>query len=129
MTADRFARIVALLGVAFWLFSGLWAFLSPKSFFDNMATFEPYNEHFLHDLGAFSIGIGVALLLPLVLPRLSTLAVVLSAAAVAALLHVLAHAIDSDLGGKDTDVPGLGFFAILTVAAVAAAWPKRPAES
>lgn len=128
MTANRFARIVAALGVAFWLFSGLWAFLSPQSFFDNLATFEPYNEHFLHDLGAFSIGIGVALLLPLVLPRLSALAVVLSASAVAALLHVLAHAIDNDLGGKDTDIPGLGFFALLAVAAAFAAWPKRTAE-
>lgn len=129
MTTNRFPRIVALLGVAFWLFSGVWAFLSPKSFFDNLATFEPYNEHFLHDLGAFSIGIGVALLLPLVLPRLNTLATVLTAAAVASLLHVLAHGIDSDLGGKDTDVPGLGLFAVLTVAAAIAAWPKRGAEA
>jgi hypothetical protein len=30
----------------------------PHSFYDNVATFEPYNRHFLHDIGAFTIGLG-----------------------------------------------------------------------
>lgn len=124
MTADRFARAVAVLGVAFWLVTGFWAFFAPKSFFENVATFEPYNEHFLHDLGAFSLGLGVALLLPLVVPRLTALAVVLTAGAAAAVLHEIAHIIDSDLGGRDTDPVGLGFVAVLAVAAALAAWPR-----
>ena len=54
----RFARVAAWAVAFFWLGSGLWAFLAPQSFFNQLATFPPYNEHLLHDIGAFSIGLG-----------------------------------------------------------------------
>lgn len=122
MTAQRFARGVAVLGVGFWLMTGIWAFFAPRSFFENLGTFEPYNEHFIHDLGAFSLGLGVVLILGLM--RLPGLAAALGGAAVAALFHEIAHIIDSDKGGRDTDPIGLGVVAVLTIAAAAAAWPK-----
>jgi hypothetical protein len=39
----------------------LWAFLDARTFFNEVATFEPYNEHLVHDIGAFQIGIGAML--------------------------------------------------------------------
>lgn len=129
MTAALFARIVAVLGAAFWFVTGIWAFAAPKNFYEKVATFEPYNEHFLHDIGAFSLGLGTALLLPLIVPRLTALAVVLTAGAVAAVFHELAHVIDSDLGGRDTDPVALGFIALLAVAAAVSAWPRNTADA
>jgi multicomponent Na+:H+ antiporter subunit D len=37
--------------------------IAPTSFFEQAATFEPYNAHFIRDLGAFQIGLGAVLLL------------------------------------------------------------------
>jgi hypothetical protein len=42
---------------------GVWAMVDPRSFFDKLATFQPYNQHLLQDLGAFQVGLGVVLLL------------------------------------------------------------------
>ncbi len=122
MTGVRFARVVAMIGVVFWVVIGLWAFFAPRSFVDNVGTFEPYNEHYVHDAGAFALGIGVTLILALAnLPALTT---ALTGSAVAAGLHEIAHFLDKDLGGKDTDPITLGIFAILTIAAAASAWPR-----
>lgn len=126
MNAQRFARGVAVLGAVFWLGSGVYAFFAPKSFFDNLGTFPPYNEHFIHDVGAFSIGLGAVLVIALL--RLPALAAALGGTAVGAVFHELAHIIDSDQGGRDTDPIGLGLIAVLTIAAAAAAWPK-PADA
>lgn len=127
MTAERFARIVAVISAVFWLGTGLWAFFAPQTFFENVATFEPYNEHFIHDLGAFSLGLGAVFVLALL--RLPSLATALGGGAVAALFHEFAHIIDSDKGGKETDPIGLGIFAVLAIAAAAAAWPKPTTTS
>lgn len=55
---------VAGLSGLFMLAAGVWALVSPRSFADVVGF--AYSEHFLHDAGAFQIGIGVALLLALV---------------------------------------------------------------
>jgi uncharacterized integral membrane protein/uncharacterized protein YjeT (DUF2065 family) len=60
---ERFARMVAIgVGLVF-VGAGLWAFLAPRSFFENAALFEPYNEHLIRDIGAFQLGLGAVLLL------------------------------------------------------------------
>ena len=115
MTTERLPRIVGWIGVIFWLGSGLWAFLAPRSFFDNIATFEPYNRHFLHDAGAFSIGLGAVIALAL-LTDWDALRVALVGVGIGAVVHVISHAVDSDLGGKDTDIPGLILVAIALLA-------------
>lgn len=81
--------------------TGVWAFLAPRSFYDVIATYPPYNEHFLHDLGAFIVGLGAAFL-ALVRWR-DGLTVALVANASAAVLHAVAHIMDRDLGGKASD--------------------------
>ena len=40
--------------------TGLWAFAAPRSFFESVATYPPFNKHLLHDLG-----LGATLLLAL----------------------------------------------------------------
>jgi hypothetical protein len=117
----RVPRIVAWVGVAFFLGFGLWAFFSPSSFFDQVAVFPPYNQHFLHDAGAFQIGFAVALVLGLI--GWDGLATALGGAGVGSVFHTIAHLMDSDKGGKDTDPFGLG---LLAVALVVGAWLLRP---
>ncbi len=120
VTSARFTTIVLVLAVLFFLASGIWAFAAPHSFYDQLATFPPYNRHLLHDIGAFQIGIGAALLLAL--RWTDARFVVLAGAAAGASVHLVSHIIDHDLGGKDTDVFGLGALAILLLVAAALRW-------
>lgn len=124
MIGNRIVRLIGWVGVAFFVGFGLWAFFGPKGFFDQVAVFPPYNEHFLHDAGAFQIGIGATLALGLL--GWSGLATALGGAAIGSVLHVVAHVMDKDQGGKDTDPIGLG---LLAIALLWAAWKVRPQKS
>jgi hypothetical protein len=53
-----FVIIAAIVVGGFMLIFGVWSLLLPRSF-DAFIDFPPYNEHLLHDVGAFQIGIGV----------------------------------------------------------------------
>ena len=123
MIKRRLARAVAGGGVASFLGIGAGAFLGPRSFYDQVATFPPYNLHFIHDIGAFQIGLGVALVLGLL--GWTGLATALGGAAAGAVVHAVSHVIDRDLGGKATD-PVL--FVVLALVLAAAAWSARPSE-
>jgi uncharacterized membrane protein len=117
MTARLLAGIVGLFYVA----SGLWALVDPAGFAGSVATFSPFNRHLLHDTGAFSIGLGLALIIPAWISeglRTASLAVL-----GASLLHLWAHISDRALGGRPaTDIP---FLALICLAlAVAAATSK-----
>jgi hypothetical protein len=108
-------RVIGAVIGAFYLVTGAWSFLAPLSFFDAVATFAPANVHLLHDLGAFQVGLGLALMAPIVLraPLRAPLIAVLAAS----ILHVLAHLEDIRLGGHPTtDLP------ILTLICVALAF-------
>jgi hypothetical protein len=120
----RIVRAVAILAAAFYASFGAWALLAPRSFFDTVAAFPPYNEHFLHDLGAFQLGLGAAVLGALAIRR--SLVAGLVGVAVASVLHAATHAVDAHLGGQPTDPWVLGLFAALVVLALIVAW--RSAE-
>lgn len=113
---DKVVRGVTLAGGAFMIIGGVWAFADPRSFFEVLATFEPYNEHFLHDIGVFQVGIGATLLLALVWT--DALRVALTGFAVGAGLHLVSHLMDGSLGGRPTDPV---FFALIFAAAAFAA--------
>ena len=120
MTSARFVTAVLWGAGLFFLLPGIWAFADPQSFFDELAPFEPYNRHFIHDIGAFQIGIGVTLLLA---SRVKDAALVaLAGGAAGAIVHLLAHVIDQDHGGKDTDLPVFGVLAVLLIAAAVVRW-------
>src|SRR3990170_3165740 len=97
---------IAIVVGLFNLVLGVWAFVAPRSFFDAVATFEPYNRHLLHDVGAFQAGLGTTLLGALVWR--DALFVALAANGLAAVLHFVSHLVDRDLGGRATDPVGLG---------------------
>ena len=118
---ETFPRAVALVGGIAFAALGAWAMIAPRAFFDAVALFEPYNRHFLQDIGAFQVGLGAVLLLAAV-PRADALAVALLAVGGGA-LHVLSHLIGTDLGGNpEADIPTFALIAVLLLAAGVARW-------
>jgi hypothetical protein len=75
--ANRFPRVVAAIGGVMLAALGAFALIAPRSFFETVARFEPYNQHFIQDIGAFQIGLGVVLLLAAVPAYADALAVAL----------------------------------------------------
>jgi hypothetical protein len=110
------ARWIAIGAGLFMVVAGLWAFFSPREFFNSVATWPPFNKHFIHDIGAFQIGIGLTLLLAAF--RTDALFVALGGAAVGQTFHFFAHLQDKDLGGKDSDVIVFGVVAAVLIFAV-----------
>jgi hypothetical protein len=116
----RAAQLVAAAAAVFYLGIGVWAFAAPASFFAHIAAFPPYNEHFLHDIGAFTIGLGAAAVAGLLVS--DGLTAVLGGIAVGSVLHEIAHVMDRALGGKPSDPWLLGLLAlVVTAGAIAAA--------
>jgi hypothetical protein len=111
----RAAPAMAWVVAATWLGTGLWAFVAPRSFFDAVATFPPYNVHFLHDIGAFSIGLGAVIVLALV--GWSALRSVLVGVGIGSTVHVLSHVLDYDVKPSVSDVVGLSLLTAMTFAA------------
>lgn len=109
-------RAIVVAAAGFFCVTGAWSFAAPRSFYDLVATYPPYNEHLFHDIGAFQIGLGVALVAGLLWD--SGLGVALAGGAVAAVGHAVAHALDTDLGGRATDPLSLGLLAALLILAL-----------
>jgi hypothetical protein len=107
------AAVLAVAGAGM-LAAGLWAGVAPRSFARFVAF--PYHEHFLHDLGAFQLGIGVTLLLALAWRDAA--AVALAGFLVANSLHVVSHAVDQELGGRASDPYAIGAVSLLVAAAL-----------
>ena len=106
------------LGAAAFLPFGLWAMFAPRSFFDHLATFEPYNQHFIQDIGAFQLGLGAVLLLAALRPRTDGPTIALLGTGVGAAAHVASHLAGLDLGGKPaSDIPTFAFIAVMLLVA------------
>ena len=58
-----FPKTMAAIGGMVFLVFGLWAMADASSFYNSIALFEPYNAHFIQDLGAFQVGLGLTLIL------------------------------------------------------------------
>lgn len=125
--ADRIPFIATLLGAVSLLATGVWAFLWPENFYDEIATFPPYNQHFMHDIGAFQIGLGATLLLAL--RARDTMFVVLGGVGLGAALHAVAHVIDRDDGGRSSDPYTLGVLAALLLIGAALRWGPATREA
>ena len=118
-----FARVVAILVGLQFAVVGVWAMIDPRAFFDTLATFQPYNQHLLQDIGAFQVGLGAVLLLAAWRPRAPGLAIALLGVGIGAALHALSHAIGRDLGGNpQSDIPLFVVIAALTLVAGALSW-------
>jgi hypothetical protein len=110
-----FVTIATAVVGGFMLIFGLWSLLLPRSF-GALIDFPPYNEHLLHDLGAFQIGIGVSLLVSLMWS--DSIGVALVAFIVAGTLQSINHALDRHLGGHPLDQWGLDGLVLVALAAL-----------
>ena len=117
-TWRTFPLVVGALGGIVFASAGLWAMVDPASFFDVAATFEPFNRHFIQDIGAFQIGLGAVLLLAAQPGRLDGLAVGLLGVGIGSAAHVVSHLVGRDLGGNPaTDIPLLTLLSLLLLGA------------
>jgi hypothetical protein len=120
---DALPRLVALVSGIGSVALGAWAMADPHSFFEAVARFEPYNQHFLQDVGAFQIGLGVVLLLACLSGRADGLAVALLGVGAATTLHTVSHVIGRELGGvPDRDIPTFAVIAAILLAAGGSRW-------
>jgi hypothetical protein len=110
-----FVIIAAIVVGGFMLIFGVWSLLLPRSF-DAFIDFPPYNEHLLHAIGAFQIGIGVSVLLSLMWS--DTIGVALVGFIVAGAIHSINHALDRQLGGHPLDQWGLAGLVLVALAAL-----------
>jgi hypothetical protein len=114
--------VAALGGIGFVGF-GAWAMLSPRTFFEAMARFDPYNQHFIQDIGAFQVGLGAVLLIAVAVRNADLLAAALLGTGLGAALHALSHVIGMDLGGTPAmDIPVFGGLAALLLIAGVVRW-------
>jgi hypothetical protein len=118
-----FSRGVGVVGGIFFVAFGVWAMVGPESFFDAVAAFEPYNQHFVQDIGAFQIGLGAVLLLAGIPARADALAVALIGVGVGSAAHTLSHVVGRDLGGKpNVDIPPFAVLSVLLLAGGLVRW-------
>jgi PPOX class probable F420-dependent enzyme len=109
--------IAALLGLLT-AAVGVWAFGWPDSFSD-FVNFPPH-RHFVHDVGAFQLGIGATLLLATIWA--DGLMVALAGYLVGGVVHTASHLIDRDLGGSPAQTILIALFALLAAVALWARW-------
>jgi PPOX class probable F420-dependent enzyme len=87
---------------------GVWCLIDPPSFADAVGFGE--HRHFLHDVGAFQLGLGIILLLALVWA--DALATALAGFIVANTVHTVNHVVDLDEGGSASQAWVLGAVSI-----------------
>jgi uncharacterized membrane protein len=107
--------VIVVLGAAVFLVAGAWAFFWPRSFYEIVAEFPPFNLHLFHDAGAFQLGIGAALLAGLFWR--DALLVGMFGGTVGAVVHAISHIVDRSLGGNPSDPWTLSVLAGLLVIA------------
>jgi len=108
--------IGALLGVLSVVVGG-WALVSPHGF-SEVVNFPP-NRHFVHDVGAFQLGIGATLLLAMIWA--DALMVAVAGYAVGGIAHTVSHVIDHNIGGSSGQTVVVG---VLTAMALVALWAR-----
>ncbi len=118
----RFPQVVAAIGGFTFVGFGVWALVAPSGFFDALAEFEPYNAHFIRDIGAFQIGLGATLVLAAFLTS-DALTAALVGVGLGAVAHLGSHLLSLDDGGNpDLDVPSLAILGVVLLVAGVARW-------
>ncbi|MFI6532719.1 hypothetical protein ACIBHY_09740 [Nonomuraea sp. NPDC050547] len=113
--ARAVTRVVVVVSALYTLYFGVWMWGWPREFAEFVNY--PNHVHFLHDLGAFHLGIGVALLVALIWR--DAILVALVGLAAASLIHTVNHTIDSHLGGASSDPYVIGAQTLLALVGIA----------
>ena len=120
--SDGFPKLVAAVAGLMFLTLGVWAMANPSSFYESIALFDPYNPHFIQNLGAFQIGLGATLALAAFFTS-DALAAGLVGVGLGATAHVVSHLMSLDTGGKPLlDVSGGILLALLLLVAGVVRW-------
>jgi uncharacterized membrane protein len=101
-----------LLVAAFLVGTGLWALISPDTFYTQIAPYPPFSRHLVHDIGAFELGLGACLVFGLLVR--DALLAVLAGNAVGATAHFVSHLMDHSIGGHPSDPLTIGLLALVT---------------
>lgn len=109
-----FTTAVLVFAGAVMFAAGVWMLASADSFAE-FAGFEPH-RHFVHDLGAFNLGIGTTLLLAAAWADAA--AVALAGFLVGNTVHAVNHFVDLDVGGRVLDAWILVLGSVLVLAAL-----------
>jgi uncharacterized membrane protein len=111
--------IVALSGAGYTL-TGLSQLFAPRWFFENIGNFPPFNRHYVGDLGAFILAMGLGLLVAARNPaqHRSLIGVV----ALGSVLHLLNHLYDDWLSADWSLGTALTQTLPLALVAAALAW-------
>ncbi|RIK43803.1 MAG: hypothetical protein DCC55_04460 [Chloroflexi bacterium] len=107
--------VIAIAG-AFYTFVGLTQLFAPVWFFTTIGPYPPFNRHYLGDLGAFTLPMGIALLIAARNPIQHRLFIGFVAGG--SLIHSFNHLYD-DLAGAAPDPVGT---AVLVVFALVLIW-------
>jgi PPOX class probable F420-dependent enzyme len=100
---------------------GVWALGWPDSFSD--AVDFPPHQHFVHDVGAFQLGIGATLLLATIWA--DGLMVALAGYLVGGVAHTVSHVVDNDLGGSPAQTVAIAVLSLLAAVALVARWRQQ----
>jgi hypothetical protein len=124
---DRGQQIVVAASGAFYTLTGLALLFAPEWFFENIGHFPPFNRHFIGDIGAFLIPLGLGLLLAARAPRRHRL--LIGVAALGSVIHLLNHLYDDALGNAWSLEHFLRETLPLALVAAALAWAATDAGS
>jgi hypothetical protein len=105
--------VAALVGLGMAVV-GVWCLAAPESFAE-FAGFPPH-VHFVHDIGAFQLGLAAGLLLALI--WVDALATVLAGFLLANTIHTVNHVVDLDHGGSTAQVWVLGVVSVAVAVAL-----------
>jgi hypothetical protein len=92
MNTPAFTRFAVIFNGVLTILTGLLLLFAPEFFYSAVADYPPFNRHFLGDIGAFTLALGIGLLLAAREPYKHPL--IIGAAALGNLVHVLNHAYD-----------------------------------
>ncbi|HEX2084835.1 MAG TPA: hypothetical protein VHF89_04065 [Solirubrobacteraceae bacterium] len=107
--ADAVTLVLLLVGAS-QLLTGAFAFFAPGSFYDVVAGYPPYNEHFLMDVGSWQIALGAIALYGA--RRAAWRVPLLALLALQYVLHLVPHLIHFD----DAEKSGQAWFATIALA-------------
>ena len=112
-TLDGFGAVL-LFFAAISIVVGLAMAFAPGTFFDEIAPYEPRSDHFIRDLGTYSLAAGVVFAVAAYVP--SWRVPVLAFAALQYVLHAVNHLFD--IGDTDPESLGIVNFVLIALGAV-----------